>query len=171
VPSTRPVSAVSHPRSAQSFRPDWGWKLSDVGATFEHMSTTSRKSRRHPPAPAASPGDQRQSLIGIADLPPTEFAHALARLFVPRGTPIRPEDARWIEDVEYIETVRKRDLKELSDGELLNLISAQVRVADRAAVHTKELTVISKAGGVVHSPRSPGSAATIEAAASQPATG
>jgi hypothetical protein len=78
-------------------------------------------------------------LIGIADLPPIEFAHAFAQLFAPQGAPIRPEDARWIEDVEYIETVRKRDLQQLSDDDLLALIRAQVRVADRAAVHKKEL--------------------------------
>ena len=106
------------------------------------MSTTSKKTRQHIPAPTPSSGDQREVLIGIADLPPTEFAHAVAQLLAPRGAPIRPEDARWVADVEYIEAVRKRDLRELSDDELLRLISTQVRVADRSAVHKRELLAI-----------------------------
>jgi hypothetical protein len=132
-----------------AIEPNWGWKLSVVGSTFEHMSQTPRTTR-HARAQSSSVA-QRDSLIRIARLPPGEFAHAFAQLLVPPHTPIRAEDARWIEDVEYITAVRERDLASATDEELLELIKAQVRVADRAAVHERELAAILNAQQVLGS--------------------
>ena len=93
-------------------------------------------------------------MIRIARLPPTEFAQAFAQLLASRDAPIRPEDARWIEDVEYISTVRQKDLSGLTDTELLELIKAQVRVANRSAAHERELEAILNAQQVLRSQRS-----------------
>ena len=128
---------------------NWGWKLSVVGSTFEHMSQTPRITR-HARAQSSSVA-QRDSLIRIARLPPGEFAHAFAQLLVPPHAPIRAEDARWIEDVEYITAVREQDLSAVSDEDLLELIRAQIRVADRAAVHERELAAILNAQQVLGS--------------------
>jgi hypothetical protein len=110
---------------------------------------------------------ERESLIRIARLPPTEFAHAFAQLLASHSATIRPEDARWIEDIEHISMVRKQDLAGLTDDELLDLIKAQVRVANRSTAHQRELEAIMNAQQVIRpqrspdSPqRSPGSAAT-----------
>jgi hypothetical protein len=140
---------------------NWGWKLSDDGSTFERMSQTP-KSTRHTRAQSSSFGAERESLMRIAHLPPGQFAHAFAQLLVPPHAPVRPEDARWIEDVEYIAAVRERDLAELSDDDLLALIRAQVRVADRSAVHERELEAILSAKQVLGSQRTSGSTRAIE---------
>jgi hypothetical protein len=120
------------------------------------MSQPSRRSPRQawPASTTPSSVAERESLIRIARLPPTEFAHAFAQLLASRDAQIRPEDARWIEDVEYISTVRQKDLSDLTDDDLLELIKAQVRVANRSTAHERELEAILHAQHVLRSQRS-----------------
>jgi hypothetical protein len=128
-------------------------------ATFERKSQPSRRSPRQAWPASSSPSSvaERESLIRIARLPPTEFARAFAQLLASHNATIRPEDARWIEDVEYISTVRQKDLDRLTDDELLELIKAQVRVANRSTAHERELEAILNAQKVIRSQRSAGS--------------